>query len=176
MTSMTTATPVLSDAKVQPPPAKKQKLHPTGERRGCVGKGDGDLVVKVQDASENECPAYYVIRIRRDGRIYSMGGEPLGLKCDKSLRKCFDRCIKKNNTVLRFRQEDSGFQNQVHAGVLERMLQQAEERDEELDEESFGTSIHDLADELADKFEHIDSVCKTCCQDLDLEIFIYRID
>lgn len=166
-------------------PSKKQKLaatddkpkfHPTGETRGYRGKAKGGLTLFVQDQGDNECPNMMVVYMDKKGALFSMHGEDLELACGKSLREFLKKSVKKDNTIVRFRHEDSGMQNGVHADMLQRMVDDAEEKDEELDDDSFAEEVHGLVDALADKFEWVDNCAKTCCQPVDLHLFVHRCD
>jgi len=155
----------------------KRKFHPTGKKRGYQGKSKGGQIVRIENFSEpSECPQVMVVYMDKKGELFSMHGETLELHCSKTLRKFLKKCVEKDNTVVRFRHEDSGMQNSLHADMLQRMMDDAEENDEELDDDSFANEVHDLVDDLADKFESVDTCSKTCCQPADLHLFVYRCD
>jgi hypothetical protein len=155
----------------------KRKFHPTGEKRGYQGKCKGGLILLIEDFSEpSECPQAMVVYMDKKGALSSMHGEALELSCSKTLRKFLKKCVEKDNTMVRFRHEDSGMQNGVHADMLQRMIDDAEEKDEELDDDSFAEEVHDLVDALADKFEWVDNCPKTCCQPADLHLLVHRCD
>jgi hypothetical protein len=174
------------DACAEAKPAKKhkpaasddtRKFHPTGEKPGYQGKSNGGLTVLIELFSEpSECPQVMVVYMDKKGALFSMHGEALELSCSKTLRKFLKKCVEKDNTMVRFRHEDNGMQNGVHADMLQRMMDDAEEKDEELDDDSFAEEVHDLVDALADKFEWVDNCPKTCCQPVDLHLFVHRCD
>jgi len=155
----------------------KRKFHPTGKKRGYQGKSKGGQIVLIEDFSEpSELPQVMVVYMDKNGELFSMHGETLELSCSKTLRKFIKNCVEKDNTMIRFRHEDGGMQNGLHADMLERMMDDAEEKDEELDDDSFANEVHDLVDALADKFECVDTCSKTCCQPVDLHLFVHRCD
>lgn len=164
-------------AKKHKPAASDDKFHPTGVKRGYQGKCNGGQIVRIENFSEpSECPQVMVVYMDKKGALFSMDGKALELSCSKTLRKFLKKCVEKDNTEVRFRHEDSGMQNGVHADVLQRMMDDAEEKDEELDDDSFAEEVHDLVDALADKFESVDNCPKTCCQPADLHLFVHRCD
>jgi hypothetical protein len=170
----------------KPRPGKKQKLaatdkkpkfHPTGEKRGYRGKCEGGLTLLVEDFCEqSECPHLMVVHMNKKGALFSMHGEALELACGKSLHEFLKKSVQKGNTIVRFRHEDSGMQNGVHADMLQGMMDDAEEKDEELDDDSFAEEVHDIVDALAERFEFVDNCSKTCCQPVDLHLLVYRCD
>lgn len=181
-----TDTETLAAATAKASPAKKQKLapsdkecklHPTGVSLGYKGKDKQGITMLVQELSEaSECPLHVVVFIDTKGNLHSMEGKPLDLTCAAALHKFLKKSVKKGNTVVRFRHDDDGMQNGVHADVLEAMVKRAQEKDQQLNHNSFEEDVHGLVDELAKKFKWVDNCKKTCCQAVDLHLLVHRCD
>jgi hypothetical protein len=129
--------------------------------------------VLIQEQSEvSQCPFHAVVKMEKDDKLRSMDGVDLEVTCEKTLRKILKKSVKEGNTVVRFRQEQEGMQNLVHAKWLEEML----EKDEHLDEEGFAEEVHGLVDALTEKFEWVDKCAQTCCQRVDVYLYVDRCD
>lgn len=156
-----------------PAASKTAKLHPTGTTPGYKGPKNKGFTVMIQGHSEvSECPFYAVVKVEQDGKVRSMDGDDLEVTCKKTLRKILKKSVKEGNTVVRFRQEQEGMQNLVHGNWLEEML----EKDEHLDEEGFAEEVHGFVDALKEKFEWVDNCEQTCCQRVDVYLYVDRCD
>ena len=157
--------------------SKTKKFHPTGTVLGYKGKAEKGLTLHVEilkDASE--FPEQIVVFMDKKGRLKSMDGDDLEHKCAPPLYKMLQKSVLLGNTVVRYRQDDSGMQNGVHEDVLFSMIERAQEKDEDLDDDVFAGFVHDLVFALEDKFECVDNCTKTCCQHADLQLFVHQCD
>lgn len=152
----------------------KHKLHPTGETPGFLGDAKGGITLYFIDECEDEPAATFFAHMDKRGKLWSMQAEKLEVECPKFLRKFLHKCIAAGNPMITFREEDDGLQNNVHLEIWEAMKEKAEETDEELDDDIFATELHDLVDNVGQKYKHEHACDKTCAQSFDVKIQVYR--